>query len=226
MTVSALALSFAVGGIAASDLHAKAASLLDGDAAVEGAAATTGPADSAKPSPRAFGPRKMKQGDGFFGLETMLAEGSALSGLLGLSSDEMKEALTGGKTLADLAAEQGVDVQDIIDAHVKPLIEKLRDKLDDGSITQAHYDDMVDRAKEHATAIINGDARASIGFGPGSVPGREMGDRPGRMRGMGEFGRGGPRGFEPDDGDAASDEVPAQPSTPAPETTTEDMVSF
>ncbi len=92
-----------------------------------------------------------------------------LAGVLGLSADDVKEALQSGKTLADLASGQGVSVQTVIDAIVKAQTARLDEDLADGKLTQEQYTKRVSALTELATNLINGDW-AAMG-GPGGVGG-------------------------------------------------------
>jgi hypothetical protein len=84
---------------------------------------------------RGFGRGKM-MGDGV-GLE-VAAEA------LGMTADELSAQLWGGKTLADLAEEAGVDLQDVQDAVVAAHEEAMRDAIEqaveDGDLTREHAD--------------------------------------------------------------------------------------
>ena len=63
---------------------------------------------------------------------------------LGMTADELSTQLWGGKTLADLAEEQGVDLADVQSAVEAAQEEFLREGIqaavDAGTITQAHAD--------------------------------------------------------------------------------------
>jgi hypothetical protein len=76
---------------------------------------------------------------------------------LGITEDELHEALEGGQTLADVAAAQGVDVQAVIDAMVADLAEHLAEKVEAGDITQEQADARIARATEAITARANGE---------------------------------------------------------------------
>ncbi|XEC92895.1 SHOCT domain-containing protein [Paenibacillus tarimensis] len=94
-----------------------------------------------------------------------------LSVLLGLSTDELKETLKSGKSLADIAEEQNVDVQKVIDLYVNAGIEKLDQALADGRLTQEQYDERKAALNEKASQIVNGE----IPFGKGMGGGRHHG---------------------------------------------------
>jgi hypothetical protein len=77
------------------------------------------------------------QGDPPHPLET-------LADLLGMSEDELKEKLQAGKTLEDLAADAGVDLEDLKEslhsAWEDNFFVLIQEALDEGEITQDHAD--------------------------------------------------------------------------------------
>jgi hypothetical protein len=92
---------------------------------------------------------------------------------LGMTADELSLQMWGGKTLADLAEEKGVDLQDVQDAVNAALEQAQRDAIEqaveDGTIT-----------REHADWLLEG-----LDNGYWGVPGAShMGGR-GGFRGMG-----------------------------------------
>lgn len=123
-------------------------------------------------------------GEGFGGGFDTIAE------VLGLTVDELKAEIEAGKTIAAIAAEQGVDVQDIIDAQVAAMQEKLDEQLAAGTITQEQYDTKLTKATEHATNHVNG-----------VLPERGEGNGPGGQGGKG------PRGERTDATDASASDT-------------------
>jgi hypothetical protein len=73
--------------------------------------------------------------------ETELA---AAAKVLGMTTDEVSTALTGGKTLQDLATAAGVDIQDVQDAiqaaHETEMRAQIKAGVADGSISQEKAD--------------------------------------------------------------------------------------
>ncbi|MDR9854264.1 hypothetical protein RJP21_11685 [Paenibacillus sp. VCA1] len=55
------------------------------------------------------------------------------------SDEELYESLYEGKSLHDIAAEQGGDINDVIDLQVSQLAKQLDDRLQSGSITPEQY---------------------------------------------------------------------------------------
>jgi hypothetical protein len=101
----------------------------------------------------------------------------AAAAALGMTADELSTQLWGGKTLADLADEAGVDLQDVQDAVVAAQEQATRD-----AIEQAVEDGVLTR--EHADWLLEG-------LDNGFWGGRGMGGF-GGCHGRGAFG--GPRG--------------------------------
>jgi hypothetical protein len=106
--------------------------------------------------------------------------------LLSVATDQLDMSLTdlltelqAGKSIADVAGEQGVDPQAIVDAYVDDLAEDLNEAVADGDMTQTQADWQLEKAQERATEQI--DATWEDGF--------RGGGRRGPMRG-GFFGPG------------------------------------
>lgn len=68
----------------------------------------------------------------------------AAAEVLGMTADELSTQLWGGKTLADLAEEKGVDLEDVRDAVSAAQEAALRDRIEqaveDGNLTREHAD--------------------------------------------------------------------------------------
>ncbi len=60
---------------------------------------------------------------------------------LGISADELRSALQGGKSIAQVAQERNVDVQKVIDALVAAKTAAIDKAVADGRITQARADE-------------------------------------------------------------------------------------
>jgi hypothetical protein len=100
---------------------------------------------------------------------------------LGMTTDELAAALREGSSIADVAADEGVDVQAVIDAMVAEVRTHLDEEVASGEHTQEEADAIIADATENITAMVNGEQPAG---------------RPG-MRGPG--GPGGPHGHFGDD---------------------------
>lgn len=107
----------------------------------------------------------------------------AAADALGLTAEEVRQGLMDGSSLADLAAEQGVDPQVVIDALVASVNEHLDEEVAAGELTQEEADARRAEATERITALVDGE-----------LPGPGMGG-PGGHRGP---------GFPGDDGEDGS----------------------
>ncbi len=123
---------------------------------------------------------------------------TAAAQVLGMSEADVTAALQNGQTLADLAAQQNVDSQTLIDAMVAAEKAEIQAKVDDGTITQDQADQMIANLTQHETDEVNG---TFSGAGPG---------------GHGGFHGQPPANQAPTDGSS---------NTPTPTTTTSDSTS-
>jgi hypothetical protein len=73
---------------------------------------------------------------------------------LGMTVADLETALKGGKTIADLAKEKGVDTQAIVDEYASQVQAALKVKVDNGQITQSQADEQLAQAKTRATERI------------------------------------------------------------------------
>ncbi|MGH8630106.1 MAG: hypothetical protein ACREU7_04970 [Burkholderiales bacterium] len=104
----------------------------------------------------------------------------AAADALGMTADELSTQLWGGKTLAELAEEAGVELQAVRDAveaaHLEATRAAIEQAVEDGSITQAHADWLLQ-------GLDNGYWGGGFGRGLGMGRGRFFGPR-----GFGSFG--------------------------------------
>ncbi len=125
------------------------------------------------------------RGHGRRGPHGRLARGAQLDVLtetLGLDADELRAALAEGKSLATIAAEQGVAVEDLSAALVAQAEERIDDAVADGLLDAERAEDMkanlAERIDDHINRIPG--ERAEGEFGPGKGrrgPGGLFGDR-------------------------------------------------
>jgi hypothetical protein len=96
---------------------------------------------------------------------------------LGMTADELRTALQGGQSLADVAKAKGVDVSKVVDALVAQLKAHLDEEVKSGKHTQAEADQILAEAKTRIDAFVNGTAPAGgPGFGgPGGGRGHGHG---------------------------------------------------
>ena len=103
---------------------------------------------------------------------------SAAATALGMTEDELRTALqTDGTTLADVAGDQGVEVDALVDALVTAQQERIAAAVEDGRITQEQADERLADLEERVTERVN--SEASVG-GPGHGFRGDGGDRPDR----------------------------------------------
>ncbi len=74
---------------------------------------------------------------------------------LGLTADELRVELRDGATLADIAADEGVAVQTVIDAMVAELETHLDEHVASGELTQEEADAKLAKATEKITDLVN-----------------------------------------------------------------------
>lgn len=104
---------------------------------------------------------------------------------LGTTPEELHEALEGGSSVADVAAERGVEVQVVIDALVADAESQLDEAVADGRLTEDEAATRLAEVTERITEFINGEIELrERGFG-------------------GPPGLGAPRFFSDDDDDGA-----------------------
>jgi hypothetical protein len=82
---------------------------------------------------------------------------STVAESLGISEDELRSALEDGRTIAEVAEEQGVEVQGVVDDIVAAQRERLDEAVAEGYLTQEDADEILSGAEERATAFVNGE---------------------------------------------------------------------
>lgn len=120
---------------------------------------------------RTFDGRGDREGRGGF---PMIGQGLDVAAeTLDLTEDELRTALREGTTLAEIATEQGVDRQALVDALVADAEAKIAEKVADGAITQDRADEMTGRLAEMVGSMVDGEGPMGRGgFGGGHGPGR------------------------------------------------------
>ncbi len=79
----------------------------------------------------------------------------ALTDLLGLDAQELRQQLLDGATLAEIATAQGVEVQAVIDELVDELEERVANAVENGRIDQAEADEKLAEAEAKITERVN-----------------------------------------------------------------------
>ena len=113
---------------------------------------------------------------GAHGLETA-------AGAIGIEPADLRDALMGGQSMAEVAETNGVEPQVVIDALVAETEAKIAEKVEEGRIDQQQADDFAANAAERIEAMVNGTferpegfegfrgRRGGFGPRPGFVPG-------------------------------------------------------
>ncbi len=112
--------------------------------------------------------------------EARQANHQELLDLLGVTAEELRAAIADGMTLAEVAEQQDVDVDDVIDLMVTQAQERLANAVADGRLTQEEADEKLADVTERITDKVNnggghgfrGGHRhgRGFGFGPGPAP--------------------------------------------------------
>jgi hypothetical protein len=99
---------------------------------------------------------------------------------LNLTEDELRSALRDGSSLAELADEQGVAVENLVDALVAAAEERLAEAVANGRITQERADEIAATLPERVAEAVE---RSWEPRGPGRHRGEGLGDRGGMLGG-------------------------------------------
>lgn len=92
----------------------------------------------------------------------------AAADALGMTEDELRAALdVDGTTLADVAEEQGVSVETLVDALVATAQERIATAVEEGRLTQEEADERLADLEERITERVNSEAPADRGPGAG-----------------------------------------------------------
>jgi len=109
-----------------------------------------------------LGPRfDREHGRGFF----FHGKLEAAATYLGMSEEQLRDALSNGKTLAQVARGHGKSVDGLVDAMLANVQQKLDDAVKAGRLTNAERNDMVAGLKKRITNLVNG--RFPMPPGPG-----------------------------------------------------------
>lgn len=116
-----------------------------------------------------------------------------VAAILGVAVDELREAVRAGSSIADVAAENGADVQQVIDLLVVQAQERLDAAVAAGRLTADEAAEKAAEIETRITEMVNGElVRGGAGVG-------------GRGDGDGRGGPGGTRGGGEDLGNAETD---------------------
>jgi hypothetical protein len=84
---------------------------------------------------------------------------SAAATALGMTEAELRTALEGGQTLAQVAQSKGVSVDTVVNAIVAEIKTKLNEQVAAGRLTQAQADERLAEATERTKAFVNGEGK-------------------------------------------------------------------
>jgi polyhydroxyalkanoate synthesis regulator phasin len=79
----------------------------------------------------------------------------ALTDLLGLDAQELREQVRDGATLAEIAAAQGVETQTVVDELVAELTERVGNAVENGLLDQSDVDEKLADAVAKITDMVN-----------------------------------------------------------------------
>ena len=86
--------------------------------------------------------------------ERLRAAFDAAAGALGTTPEELREALHDGSTIAELAAEAGVEVGTVVEDMVAAATTELQGKVDAGLIEQEQADELLSTLTERLTDLV------------------------------------------------------------------------
>jgi polyhydroxyalkanoate synthesis regulator phasin len=80
----------------------------------------------------------------------------AAAAFLGVTEAQLRESLEGGKTLAEVAKAKGKSVDALVSAIVAAATKRLDEAVEEGRMTKAQRDEIVDGLKAWTTDLVNG----------------------------------------------------------------------
>ena len=102
-----------------------------------------------------------RRGGGQMGDASLMA---VAADMLDMTRRDLVIALLGGKSIADLAGEKGIDPDTIVEAFLDTKAERLQEMVDAGRLTQEQADAILANARQHASE------RIAQPFEPGQGP--------------------------------------------------------
>ena len=100
-------------------------------------------------------PEHPRGGPGRFGRGFPVLRGAADA--IGIDPEDLGAALRDGQSIADVANQQGVDPQAVVDALVAELEERLAERVDDGDLSQEEADAKLADAQERVDQLVHRD---------------------------------------------------------------------
>ena len=103
---------------------------------------------------------------------------AVLTDALGVGEDVLQAARETGQSLADLATEQGVPVQDVVDAIVASKTARIQERVAAGDLTQEEANERIAGLGERVTERVNSTPGERGERGPGRGHGPRGGNAP------------------------------------------------
>lgn len=94
----------------------------------------------------------------------------ALAEAIGIDAEDLRAALQDGQTPAEVAEDNGVSRDDLVDAVVADIDEHLDQAVEDGHLTEDEADERRADAEDRANAIVDGERPEGMRPGPGGPP--------------------------------------------------------
>jgi hypothetical protein len=167
-----------------------------------------------------MGGRGGRRGPGFGGGAFIQGGLDEVAKSIGISTDDLKTELQGGKSIADVAKAHNVDPQKVINDLVASASAKIDAAVQSGKLKS----DMADKLKSHLsdsiTKLVNGQFKGHLPFGPG---GRKGPGAPGPGNGP-DASNGGTTGGNPGSGTPGLTPGSNAPTTAAPAPSTPDTL--
>jgi hypothetical protein len=102
------------------------------------------------------------------------AKSDAAARYLGMTQAELRRALEGGKTLAQVARDRNKSVEGLVDALVAPAEQKLARAVKDGQLSEGEKREILSRLREHLADVVNGRFTPRFHHGPGKPELRDV----------------------------------------------------
>ena len=112
-------------------------------------------------------PAKGRHGPGDKGVRGGPGRLDSAAQAIGITAEELRTALQGGQSLADVAKSKGVDPEKVVSALVADLKAHLDEEVASGRHTQAEVDQKLANVAERIRAFVNGEVPLKRGFGGG-----------------------------------------------------------
>lgn len=94
---------------------------------------------------------------GSFGRAGAFGAATALTDVLGMEPEELREAVRSGSTIAEIAETNGIPVEDVVAAMVAEATERLDAAVESGRVDSDIASDKAEMIEERVTAHVNGE---------------------------------------------------------------------